>query len=71
MSDQSENLSYLLMMLGALLIMEGIPYFGFPRAVKQWAHWIHGLPEKKMRALGFGIMAVGLILLFAIRDILR
>lgn len=58
------------MMLGAILVMEGIPYFGFPKAVKQWAHWIHSLPEKKMRAIGFVIMAVGIVLLFAIRDIL-
>ena len=70
MSLQSESLSYLLMMFGALLVMEGIPYFGFPRAVKQWAHWIHGLPEKKMRAIGFGIMAVGIVLILTIRDIL-
>lgn len=71
MSFQSESLSYLLMMLGALLVMEGIPYFGFPKAVKQWAHWVHSLPEKKMRAIGFGIMAVGIVLILAIRDILR
>lgn len=71
MSFQSESLNYLLMMLGALLVMEGIPYFGFPKAVKQWAHWVHSLPEKKMRAIGFVIMAVGIVLLFAIRDILR
>lgn len=70
MSYQSESLNYLLMMLGALLVMEGIPYFGFPKAVKQWAHWIHKLPEKRMRTIGFAIMAVGIALLFAIRDIL-
>lgn len=70
MSYQSENLSFLLMVLGAVLVMEGIPYFGFPKAVKQWAHWMHRLPEKKMRAIGFAIMAVGIVLLFAIRDIL-
>lgn len=59
------------MMLGALLVMEGIPYFGFPKAVKQWALWVHRLPEKRMRTIGFVIMAVGIVLLFAIRDILR
>ncbi|CAG0929452.1 hypothetical protein PLCT1_01056 [Planctomycetaceae bacterium] len=70
MSVHSENLGFLLMVLGAVLVMEGIPYVGFPKAVKQWAHWMHSLPEKKMRAIGFAIMAVGIVLLFAIRDIL-
>lgn len=69
MSFQSENLGFLLMMLGALLVMEGIPYFGFPKAVKSWALWVARLPEKRMRALGFVIMASGLVLLLAIRDI--
>lgn len=59
------------MMLGALLVIEGIPYFGFPKAVKQWANWVHRLPEKRMRTIGFAIMATGIVLLFAIRDILR
>lgn len=59
------------MMLGALLVMEGIPYFGFPKAVKSWAQWVHRQPEKKMRTMGLIIMAVGLVLILAIRDILR
>ncbi|MCL4873276.1 DUF2065 family protein [bacterium] len=67
----SEKFGILLMVLGAVLVIEGIPYFGFPKAVKEWAAFLHRLPEKRMRLFGLIIMAVGITLLFAIRDIWR
>lgn len=70
MGALSDRYGFILMMLGALLVMEGIPYFGFPKAVKGWAGWVQRLPEKRVRTLGFAIMAVGIALLLAVRDIL-
>ena len=65
----SERFGFVLMLLGTLLVIEGIPYFGFPKAVRHWAGYLHRLPEKRMRLLGLVIMASGIVLLFAIRDI--
>lgn len=59
----------ILSILGALLVLEGIPYFGFPRAVKHWALVLQEMPERTLRILGFVIMAVGIILLFAVRSL--
>ncbi|MBI2412048.1 MAG: DUF2065 domain-containing protein [Deltaproteobacteria bacterium] len=59
----------ILSILGALLVLEGIPYFGFPRAVKHWALALQEMPERTLRILGFVIMAVGIVLLFAVRSL--
>ncbi len=64
-----EKSAFVLSILGALLVLEGIPYFGFPKAVKDWALMLQDMPERTLRILGFVIMAVGIMLLFAIRSV--
>ncbi len=46
------------------LIIEGIPYFGFPNKVKEWALAIQEVPDRSLRLLGLIIMAAGLIILY-------
>jgi len=58
--------SFILTILGVLLIIEGIPYFGFPKKVKSWALAIQEVPENSLRLLGLIIMAAGLLLLYAV-----
>lgn len=58
-----------LSVMGVVMVLEGIPYFGFPKAVKGWASYLHQLSERNLRFLGLGIMATGLILLYAIRSL--
>ena len=53
-------------MLGVVLIMEGIPYFAFPRKVKQWALLLQEIPEATLRIIGLISMAAGLLLLFMV-----
>ncbi|HAO93217.1 MAG: hypothetical protein A2X93_08665 [Deltaproteobacteria bacterium GWC2_56_8] len=59
----------ILSVLGALLVLEGIPYFGFPKAVKRWALVLQEIDERTLRIMGLVIMAVGIALLFAVRSI--
>lgn len=60
-------MNFILTVLGAVLIIEGIPYFAFPAKVKQWAETMHEVTDGSLRLLGALTMAVGLILLFALR----
>ncbi len=62
-----EKTVFILSILGALLVLEGIPYFGFPRAVKQWALLLQDMPERTLRLMGLAITAIGLVMLFALR----
>lgn len=57
----------LLSILGAVLILEGIPYFAFPKKAKDWATSIQSVPESTLRIMGLVAMASGLVLLYANR----
>jgi len=58
------SVSLILIVLGALLIIEGIPYFAFPRKVKVWTLVLQEIPDKSLRITGIAAMAFGLIILF-------
>ena len=58
---------FILSILAALLVLEGIPYFGFPGAVKQWALSLQDMSYNKLRVMGLVITAIGLLILLALR----
>lgn len=59
-----EDISFILSILGVILVIEGIPYFGFPNKVKEWALAIQEVPDRSLRLLGLVIMAAGLVILY-------
>ena len=61
------KIDFILSILAALLVLEGIPYFGFPGAVKQWALSLQDMSDKKLRLMGLVITATGLLILVALR----
>ncbi len=61
------RIDFILSILAALLVLEGIPYFGFPGAVKQWALSLQDMSDKKLRLMGLAITATGLLILVALR----
>jgi uncharacterized protein YjeT (DUF2065 family) len=57
-------MTFLLSLLGVLLIIEGIPYFAFPGKAKDWARSLVDIPERALRIMGLVAMIFGLALLF-------
>ena len=55
---------YFLSVVSMLLIIEGIPYFMFPRKFKELVRIILEVEESYLRITGLGLMLVGLILLY-------
>jgi len=58
------DLKYLLCVLGLVLVIEGLPYFAFPRRFKTWLVQIFETPESTLRLVGFMAMAAGLFLVY-------
>ncbi|MBI5468396.1 MAG: DUF2065 domain-containing protein [Deltaproteobacteria bacterium] len=58
---------FILTVLGVVLILEGIPYFGFPGRVKQWAITLQDIPERTLRVMGLISVVAGLAMLYLIR----
>ena len=55
---------YLLSVLSMVLIIEGIPYFMFPRKFKELVRMVLEIEESYLRIAGLGLMLVGLTLLY-------
>jgi uncharacterized protein YjeT (DUF2065 family) len=52
-----------------VMIVEGLPYFAFPRRMKEMVQVLLGLPEGVLRRFGFMLMAIGLAVVYLGRSI--
>jgi uncharacterized protein YjeT (DUF2065 family) len=62
-------MSFILSVIGVVLIVEGIPYFAFPGKVKDWALMLQEIPERGMRIIGLIAMATGLFILYMVKSL--
>lgn len=53
-----------LSVLGLVLVIEGLPYFAFPKKVKEWALILQEIPDGQLRIMGFIAMMAGLFLAY-------
>ncbi|MBI5252016.1 MAG: DUF2065 domain-containing protein [Desulfomonile tiedjei] len=60
-------MEYFLCVLGMVMIVEGIPYFGFPEKMKLFMKIILEQEESTLRIMGGSLMLLGLILIFLVR----
>ncbi|TAN61107.1 DUF2065 domain-containing protein [bacterium] len=60
-------MSEILTILGALLILEGIPYFTSPKKAKEWALSVQDIPSGTLRIIGLVSMAMGLAFIYVKR----
>ena len=57
-------MKFFLVVIGMVMIIEGLPYFAFPHRMKAWIHKVLELPEKNLRTFGFLLMLVGLVMVY-------
>ncbi len=55
---------YFLCVIGMVMIVEGLPYFAFPDKMKPWLQKLMEIPNPSLRRMGFGLMVVGLVLVY-------
>ncbi len=60
-------IGYILTILAALLIIEGLPYFAFPAKAKEWGRFLQELDEKNLRLIGLLSVTAGFIILYLVR----
>ncbi len=64
-------MEYFLCVLGMVMVLEGIPYFGFPEKMKQFMEFIQQQNDATLRIIGGALMFLGVVILFAARVGLR
>lgn len=57
-------MKFFLCVIGMVMIIEGIPYFGFPEHMKQMMQKILTLPDNVLRKFGLVLMIIGLALVY-------
>jgi len=60
-------MTFILTVLGVLLVFEGIPYLAFPSKVREWALMLGDVDDRSLRLLGLLSMAAGLVLILVLR----
>ncbi len=57
-------MKFFLCVIGMVMIVEGLPYFGFPGNMKEMMKKVLELPDDTLRKFGFVLMAAGLALVY-------
>ena len=55
------------LLIGLVLILEGIPYFAFPDRMKIWMKKVQAVSDAHLRIMGFVAMCMGLIMVYVFR----
>ena len=64
------GLKYFLSVLALVFVIEGMPYFIAPSAVKKWLELIKALPDSVIRGTGLFFMLLGITILFIAQRVL-
>lgn len=62
-------MGFFLCVIGMVMIVEGLPYFAFPRRMKEMVQVLLGLPEGVLRRFGFMLMVIGLVVVYLGRSL--
>jgi len=60
----------LLSAVALLMVLEGLPYFVSPSAMRRTLAYLFTLPDSVLRGTGMTLMVLGAVLLFAVRKLL-
>ena len=58
----------LIIVLGVVLIVEGMPWFLSPRSTKRMLNELSQLNDNSLRILGFVLMLAGLLLVYFVKS---
>lgn len=58
------DLTLLVVALGFVFIIEGIPYAASPQAVKRFTALITSIPDRVLRGVGLAALLIGLALVY-------
>jgi uncharacterized protein len=57
-------MKYFLCVIGMVMIVEGLPYFGFPDKMKAVMQKVLGMPDSVLRKFGLVLMLTGLFIVY-------
>jgi uncharacterized protein len=61
-------LEYFLCVLGMVLVIEGMPYFGFPEKMKAFMRYVQEQDDTTLRVIGGVTIAIGVLIVYLARQ---
>jgi uncharacterized protein YjeT (DUF2065 family) len=61
-------LEYFLCVLGMVLVIEGMPYFGFPEKTKAFMRYIQEQDDTMLRIMGGVAIGIGVLIVYLARE---
>lgn len=55
------------LLIGLILVLEGLPYFAFPDKMKTWMKKVQEVSDTHLRIMGFVAMCIGLIIVYVFK----
>ena len=63
----AKTMEFFLCVLGMVLVVEGLPYFGFPEKMREMMQFLQEQNDTSLRTMGGVLMVLGLVILFIAR----
>ena len=60
-------MEFFLCVLGMVLVVEGLPYFGFPEKMREMMRFLEEQDDTALRVMGGVLTLIGLVILFLAR----
>ena len=57
----------LTLLIGLVLILEGLPYVAAPEAMQDWLKKLSGVAPSQLRSIGLLAMVIGLLIIFVVQ----
>jgi uncharacterized protein YjeT (DUF2065 family) len=57
----------LMLLIGLVLILEGLPYVAAPEAMQDWLKKLSGVEPGQLRSIGLVAMVIGLLIVFVVQ----
>jgi uncharacterized protein YjeT (DUF2065 family) len=56
-----------MLLIGLVLILEGLPYVAAPEAMQDWLKKLSGVAPSQLRSIGLLAMVIGLLIIFIVQ----
>lgn len=56
-----------ILLVGLVLVLEGIPYVAAPEAMQEWLKKLSDINPGRLRTIGLLAMAIGLLIIFVVQ----
>jgi uncharacterized protein len=60
-------MEFFLCVVGMVMVLEGVPYFGFPDKMREFMRFVLEQDDSTLRIMGGALMVAGLLILFVAR----